>query len=633
VRKLFPPAFIVFSLALIGSLAVHLPVYEALGFLAKSIAAERAEVVEAAPVEIEFEIGDPVDDLPAAPTEDEQAEALAAPTDDEVGDRTPERRRPRRQPEEEEPQQRRAAAEEEEEEPVVVPPPQVAQAQPVATPPPEAMNKQAIQQRSQNPNEPPPDTNYIADENNTVEEQTVARLRNFARDDEEQEAGMPSDESEVQELGNADEVEVADAREMEGSDVRTPTEIEANMERPREASDTPPPNVAARGDTGRVAAADAARGASDNDPRGGDEGGARQSGGGERTRLVEVNDGSGSFTIAVRERPEGEGEGEGGGQAVAGVGQGERGSGRRAGRIGRGRRGERGRGRGHGRTGPDLRVSWSQFENVYTEDQLREERETYLEERQSRLRGSNRQRTWRNFRAAIENFVPNVRPGNQTALNAAASPFASYIAAVHRRIHREYAHRFLGGLPAGGTSPFSDITLHTKLEIILNRDGSVHRIGVAKPSGFLAFDYGAYNAVMRGQPYPEAPSSILSGDGKVYVHWGFYRNSRQCGTFNAEPYILRNPPSTPQPGGGGLRDMGQGGVIPADAEPTWGTGGEPSGDGDGASEGDESEGGQDGEDGQDGDRDGAPQQPRQNPPANVPNRAPDIRRGGGTVIG
>jgi hypothetical protein len=32
------------------------------------------------------------------------------------------------------------------------------------------------------------------------------------------------------------------------------------------------------------------------------------------------------------------------------------------------------------------------------------------------------------------------------------------------------------------------------------------------------------------------------------VHWGFYRNERQCGTFNARPYILPHPGDTPAPG-------------------------------------------------------------------------------------
>jgi hypothetical protein len=56
----------------------------------------------------------------------------------------------------------------------------------------------------------------------------------------------------------------------------------------------------------------------------------------------------------------------------------------------------------------------------------------------------------------------------------------------------------------------------------------------------------------------------------VYFHWGFYRNQRQCGTFNAEPYILPNPRGTPARGG--LTDEPDWDtVVPGDAQPTWRT--------------------------------------------------------------
>src|SRR5206468_11769939 len=29
---------------------------------------------------------------------------------------------------------------------------------------------------------------------------------------------------------------------------------------------------------------------------------------------------------------------------------------------------------------------------------------------------------------------------------------------------------------------------------------------------------------------------------RIYLRWGFYRNWRQCGTFNVEPYILTEVP-------------------------------------------------------------------------------------------
>src|SRR5262249_20350875 len=40
------------------------------------------------------------------------------------------------------------------------------------------------------------------------------------------------------------------------------------------------------------------------------------------------------------------------------------------------------------------------------------------------------------MRSAIENFVLDVKPGNQEELGTRASPFAAYITAVHRQIHK-----------------------------------------------------------------------------------------------------------------------------------------------------------------------------------------------------
>ena len=80
---------------------------------------------------------------------------------------------------------------------------------------------------------------------------------------------------------------------------------------------------------------------------------------------------------------------------------------------------------------------------------------------------------------------------------------------------------------------------------------------MVRSSGFEPFDFGAFNAVMRAQPYPPAPDPILSGDSRAYVHWGFYRNERQCGTFNARPYILPNPSGAPTRRPGPMDDRDQ----------------------------------------------------------------------------
>jgi hypothetical protein len=207
------------------------------------------------------------------------------------------------------------------------------------------------------------------------------------------------------------------------------------------------------------------------------------------------------------------------------------------------------RGAAPGRGAPDLRVSWTDFASLYGEEELRREREAWLEQRRSRSRGTNHEQRWQQFRAAIENYTPQVRPGNQTALNTRADPFAAYLAEVHRRIHARFADSFLHSLPSTVDAAFrANPAMHAKLELAFDPEGRVARIGIVATSGDILFDFGAYNAVMMAQPYAASPEAIRSPDGLVYVHWSFYRNERQCGTFNAEPYILAGVP---------LRDEGE----------------------------------------------------------------------------
>ena len=486
-RRYREPVFIAFALALIASLSVHLPVYEVLGGLADRLRAEteKAKKIEHFdPVEVDFEVADS--------TKSQRA-----------------RKKPRQRDQARRERLAQAMAEQAQKQ---------AQQQP-QQPPIEA--PQAVEQHSTNPDvEPPDNAQFIAAENNRVEEQTVARIRNMVRDDQTPSPGRqqkPSDT--LEEQGNSREQDIAQARDKEGSDARKVTEEEARRERPDRAIDADPikaERVSSQAPDGKRA----------------DTSGDRAGQAADET--ITITDPAGTFSIR---RPSGAGQGGG----------------------------ERAKGRG-----PGGEMAWSQFEAAVGSEKLEQSRRAYLAERKSSQRGISREKTWNEFRAAIENYVPGVKPGATTALNAAASPFASYIAAVHRRIHQEFADGFLRSLPIGG-SPYQDPTLMTKLEIVLNRDGSVHRVGVVRSSGLLPFDFGAFNSVLRAQPYPAAPSSILSGDGRVYFHWGFYRNQRQCGTFNAEPYILPNPRGTPARGDGLTDSPDWETVVPADAKPTWRT--------------------------------------------------------------
>jgi TonB family protein len=355
---------------------------------------------------------------------------------------------------------------------------------------------QAVDQPHESDEPTPDDPHFLSQSNRNVEEETVARARSLTQNDPNPQGARPNP-SPDEETGTDAEEAARESRDREGareSDTATAS-AEAN----------PPPETPS------------------------------QLGGDARPRADAV--------AAVPEVPRVERAGietRGPGEVSVPT------PGERAGQEGRaGRR----RGRGPGR-GPDLRLSWTQFHELYGEGELRRQREEVAELRRTRIRGSS-SGNWERIRAAIENYVPDVRPGNQTALRSAASPFAVYLAQVHRRLHRLWAEGVLVDFAMrSDDSPLNDISLIVNLEIVINPDGSIAKVGVLEGgSGSLPYDAAAVDVVYRSAPHPNPPREIRSGDGRTYLHWAFYRNQRQCGTFNAEPYILPVPPSMPRDSG------------------------------------------------------------------------------------
>jgi hypothetical protein len=145
------------------------------------------------------------------------------------------------------------------------------------------------------------------------------------------------------------------------------------------------------------------------------------------------------------------------------------------------------------------------------------------------------------WRSAIENYVSSVKPGNQTPIGNAAVAWATYISAMHTRIHPIYSDWFLASLDAQPQSgPMNDPHLYTAVEIVLSGDGrSIVKMGVVKTSGVAAFDVAALDTVTRAMPFAQPPASILSSDGRAYVRWEFHRDDvAACSTINVHPYIL-----------------------------------------------------------------------------------------------
>ncbi len=141
----------------------------------------------------------------------------------------------------------------------------------------------------------------------------------------------------------------------------------------------------------------------------------------------------------------------------------------------------------------------------------------------------------------LENMVPEVRVGNQTALRSRKHPFAQFIATMHRTIHDKWAYNYLEQLDTMGRShPLNKPDLWTRVEIVLTGDGTIDKVRTVRFSGNQAYDNAAREVVFNAAPFPTPPKEILSGNGKVYIHWAFHRDERACGTFGAEPFILDN---------------------------------------------------------------------------------------------
>jgi TonB family protein len=184
-------------------------------------------------------------------------------------------------------------------------------------------------------------------------------------------------------------------------------------------------------------------------------------------------------------------------------------------------------------------------------EQLKQERLADGQRRRSKHRGSWNAVGLERWRSAIENYVASVTPGNQTALNTAAAPFATFINRIHQRIHGLFADTFLVSLDAlPADHPMNRRDLRTNLEIVLSHeDGRVVRMGITRPSGSTMFDVSALESVQRASPFGASPPEIVSPDGNVYLHWEFYREpDMACSTYFARPFLLRvKPKSAPMP--------------------------------------------------------------------------------------
>jgi hypothetical protein len=417
-------------------------------------------------------------------------------------------------------------------------------------------NRIAVQQHVEDENQQDnPDAEFIGDHANRVKEQTQARITSTDQNDPDPTPGN-AHAGPTPTPGNAHVSDVAHSEDVDGDPDKAPSQQAASQE--RQATHAPRPAETKGGGNPNADARDAkleqkagrSDGASRGDPKAVPAPAQQKQEAVAASRAVEAVD----EVHASRE-------------GATGVGPAREAQAAQAGRAAQPRRlpprkgqndpldflglGASGRSRG----GINLNLSQEQAVATVGQDQLAREALADGERRRSKHRGSWKTLGIERWRAAIENYNSSVKPGNQTALNTARVPFASYLNTIHSRLHPIFADSFLAsldGLPR--EHPLSRRDLKTNLEIVLDQhEGRVVRMGVTRSSGSTVFDIAALESVQSASPYGKAPGIIASNDGNVYLHWEFHRDPYYaCSTYFARPYIIdvkqeSAPPKIPTP--------------------------------------------------------------------------------------
>lgn len=432
----------------------------------------------------------------------------------------------------------------EEKKPDVAPPP----------PPPPEEKKISIQQHQDQDEKANPEADYLADKNHHVDkkEQTQAQITSTSENDKNPtpgtHAGAPSEKP-----GNGDHDKVAQDDDRKGEKVApnvipkgvsTVEKPVAQKDPPKHPGDVkgddkpPAPKAAPAPTVAEAPKPSPAEGKGITAPAPAPTGPTATSENGKETVL-----GPAASSSAIAQAPNNAPPGQGNGKPkslpalpslptpnqpkwVKGLGYGAKGEGGK----------------------PTISIDEKVAKAAVGQDELDRLKKVEGETKLSMHRGAWKSSSLERWRAAIENYVPGVKPGNQTNLGTAAAPWATYLSQIHVRLHPIFADGFVEGLDTlPATNPLNDKSLITRMEIVIKPDGTIHHLGIVKPSGVTAFDIAALDSVDRAAPFGKAPSEIVSPDGLVYLHWEFHRDDMRCSNVNAYPYKLKegSSPKTP----------------------------------------------------------------------------------------
>jgi len=145
------------------------------------------------------------------------------------------------------------------------------------------------------------------------------------------------------------------------------------------------------------------------------------------------------------------------------------------------------------------------------------------------------------YQSAFLGEGPAVGTGQEGNSIAHQKDVAEYLALMHKEIHPQWAHGYLLRIDTvyQRTDPrLSNPNLETVLEIILDSLGRVHDVRVVRGTGITDYDSEAIGVAWKSSPGIPPPPEMRSDDGKSYIHWTFWRDTRQCGVFGVKVFQL-----------------------------------------------------------------------------------------------
>jgi outer membrane biosynthesis protein TonB len=193
-------------------------------------------------------------------------------------------------------------------------------------------------------------------------------------------------------------------------------------------------------------------------------------------------------------------------------------------------------------------LTWNVFEKTF-EATAAAARQAYEAQSMEKRRGGMRFGSLTGkVKAAMQNNRSWVAQGNPEQLSPAeVRTFRAYLESTHDKIHSLFADGFLASLTSLDPSdPLNNMDLVTMMEFEILANGTINEVHVLRTSGVAVFDAAAVDSLYRSSPFLAPPKEILSWNNRAYFRWGFYRNQRKCGVFNAEPYRLRAPDAAPE---------------------------------------------------------------------------------------